>query len=163
MTLPRDVLQTLTETPDRFESVFQLFPESQWNRKPSDWEGVPGERFTALEQLWHLRDIEIDGYHLRIRRMLDESEPDLVSLDGYRLAEERSYATRSPLSALAEFRQARAGTLRLVSGLDAQQLERKGTFAEYGSISLAGLIHLLCSHDLQHQASMHWLLAKLAA
>ena len=35
---------------------------------PPSWEGVPSEAFTAIEQVCHVRDIEIDGYQLRFRR-----------------------------------------------------------------------------------------------
>ena len=39
---------------------------------------------------------------------------------------------------------------------------RRATFAEYGEVSLRGLAHILRSHDLQHLACLHWLMAKLA-
>jgi hypothetical protein len=41
-----------------------------------------GERLSALEQACHLRDIEIDGYQVRLRRTCQETRPLLVSLDG---------------------------------------------------------------------------------
>jgi hypothetical protein len=33
---------------------------------------VPSEPLTAIEQVCHVRDIEIDGYHRRFHRALDE-------------------------------------------------------------------------------------------
>jgi hypothetical protein len=30
--------------------------------KPASWDGVPSEAFTAIEQVCHVRDIEIEGY-----------------------------------------------------------------------------------------------------
>ena len=39
---------------------------------------------------------------------------------------------------------------------------RPATFAEYGDVTLRGLAHILRSHDLQHLACLHWLLAKMA-
>ncbi len=149
--------------PRRFEEVFRLVPADRWRWEPADWEGVPGERFSALGHACHLRDIEIDGYHVRVRRLLEEEAPDLVSLDGYALARERGYDTADPFAAISAFADARARTVEILGRLDARQLTRRGTFAEYGAITLRGLIHYLCSHDDQHLACMHWLLGRLAA
>ena len=110
----------------------------------------------------HLRDIEIDGYHQRIRRMLEETEPDLPSIDGYELARERRYASADPDDVLAAFRAARERTVQRIRDLTGGQLARRGTFAEYGSVTLAGLLHYLASHDQQHLACMQWLLGRIA-
>lgn len=155
-------IEMLAQTPGRLEALFRLVPVERWGWEPDNWEGVPGERFSALGTLCHVRDIEIDGYHVRIRRMLEEQEPDLVSVDGYRLAQERAYGQTDPALALAAFREARALTTQMLGRLDARQLARRGRFAEHGEITLRGLIHYLCSHDDQHLAGMHWLLGRMA-
>jgi hypothetical protein len=157
----RLALATLERTPLQLEDVARLVPSNRWTWEPSDWEGFPGERFSAVGQLCHLRDIETDGYHVRIRRMLDEAEPDLVSLDGYELARERRYPEQDPGRALAAFHDARRKTLTILAGADATQLERRGTFAEHGAITLRALIHYLCSHDQQHLSCLHWLLGRI--
>jgi len=41
------------------------------------------------------------------------------------------------------------------------QLSRPATFEGHGAITVQGLVHVLCSHDLQHLACMEWLLAKM--
>ncbi len=51
----------------------------------------------------------------------------------------------------------------LLEGVTAEQLERRGTFAEYGPLTLRSLVHYLASHDLQHLACMDWLLGQLHA
>jgi len=43
---------------------------------------LPSDLLSELEHVCHLRDIEQDGYHVRIHRMLEESNPSLLSLDG---------------------------------------------------------------------------------
>ena len=60
-------------------------------------------------------------------------------------------------------RAARRRTTDLLAHVDAAQLERRGRFAEYGELTLRGLIHYLCSHDQQHLACMHWLLGRMAS
>jgi hypothetical protein len=162
MTQHADVLETLSMTPVRFEALFRMFPAEHLRFRPEDWTAVPGEMFAPAEQACHLRDIEIEGYHVRIRRMLTEHNPDLASIDSYELARLRAYDRADPEEALAGFRAARTQTIAMLRGLTAEQLQRPGMFAEYGRLTLSGLMHLLCSHDLQHLSSMHWLLTKMS-
>src|SRR5262249_46156232 len=128
--------------------------------RPGSWDACPSETFSAVEQVCHLRDIERDGYHVRIQRMLREREPSLVSIDSYALARERAYERTDPEEALAAFREARAATIATLRGLTDADLGRRGDFAEYGRLTLRALIHYLRSHDQQHLAGLHWLAGK---
>jgi hypothetical protein len=156
------VLDTLSGAPARFAALFRGIPPQYIRFRPADWSAVPGEKFSPAEQACHLRDLEIEGYHVRIRRMLSEHNPHLASIDSYELAQVRHYDRADPEEAVAGFRAARAQTIAMLGGLTVEQLQRPGTFAEYGRLTLGGLIHLLCSHDLQHLSSMHWLLTKMS-
>ncbi|HET6330882.1 MAG TPA: DinB family protein [Holophagaceae bacterium] len=148
--------------PDQVEALLRLVPEGRLDWSPDSWEAVPGGMFSVLGQVCHLRDIEVEGYHVRLKRMLTEAAPDLESLDSYALAETRGYHAADIGEAMSAFRAARQITLEQLAGLDAAQLDCPGTFAEYGPITLRGLIHLLASHDAQHLACLHWLLAKMS-
>jgi len=161
MALPQSILDTLASTPAQIAALFALVPRERWDWKPLSWEGIPGEQFSALGQLCHLRDIETDGYRVRFRRALDEIDPDLESIDSYALADARDYGRDDPLDALARFRIARAETLAVLATLTDAQLDRPARFAEYGDITLRALVHILCSHDQQHLACLQWLLAKI--
>ncbi|HTL98481.1 MAG TPA: DinB family protein [Holophagaceae bacterium] len=163
MALPLELIESLRSMPDQVEALLGQVPDGRLDWTPESWEAVPGERFSARGQLCHLRDIEAEGYHLRITRMLGEDAPDLASLDSYALAEARNYGAADADEALAAFRAAREATLGLLAEAADAQLDREGTFAEYGPLTLRGLVHLLRSHDAQHLACLHWLLAKLSA
>ncbi len=154
-------LAALAEFPERLEDFFEAVPERFIRWAPQSWEGIPSESLTALEQLCHVRDIEIDGYQLRFRRLLNEANPLLAAIDGYALVRERAYAQADAAEVLAAFRAARAVTVELLRGLTGQQLQRQGTFEEYGAVTVEGLVHYLCSHDQQHLAGMQWLLGKM--
>lgn len=156
-------LSALAAMPARLEAAFRAVPVEAWNWEPPSWDGCPGEQLPPVGQLCHLRDIENDGYHVRFARMLTETSPALLSLDGYELARERSYSTADPEQALATFREARARTLALLEGLTAAQCERVGTFGEYGAVTLRSLAHYLASHDFQHLACIEWLLGQYSA
>lgn len=163
MTLFSNTLSELAAMPDRLEAAFALVPEGFRNWTPASWEGIPGERFAPLGQVCHVRDIEIQGYRVRIARMLAEENPSLESLDSYALANGGSYDAADPRDALEAFRAARAATLELLRGVTAEQLARRGTFGEYGPLTLRSLVHYLVSHDHQHLACMDWLLGKMFA
>lgn len=155
------MLDELATMPDQIEALMRRVPRDRLDWKPDSWEGIPGERFSALEQACHLRDIEIDGYHLRFGRSLAEQHPDLASIDSYDLARERNYGAEDVDRALAAFRRGRAETVTMLEKIDDAGWTRTATFAEYGAVTLRGLAHILRSHDLQHLACIHWLLAKM--
>jgi hypothetical protein len=161
--VPLELLNELEDMPRQLERALFMVPGDRLSWRPESWEGCPSETFSALEQVCHLRDIEREGYHVRIRRMLDENEPSLESLDGYEMARDRRYASDDLAGALAAFREARVVTVQRLRGLDDVQLRRTGTFAEYGRLTLRALIHYLRSHDQQHLAGMQWLVGKIVS
>jgi hypothetical protein len=161
--LPPHLIAGLEDMPRALESAIAQVPRARLSWRPADWGGSPGESFSAIEHACHVRDIERDGYHVRIRRLLEEDEPALVSIDGYALAAERRYADTPVAEALDGFREARRQTLAIVRDLDDARLDRSGTFAEYGRLTLRGLLHYLHSHDQQHLACVQWLLGRMAS
>ncbi len=69
------------------------FPHTR-TMAPTSWEGVPSEPFTPIEQICHVRDIEL-AYHDRFERTLNEVDPTLATVDGEALVHERSYDASS--------------------------------------------------------------------
>jgi DinB superfamily len=156
-------LNALATFPQLLEAHYAAIPTDFKNWAPASWEGVPSEPFTPIEQICHVRDIELDGYHVRFQRTLHESNPTLASIDSEILAKERSYATSSASEVFTAFRAARTKTIELISGLSTEQLARTAVFEGYGALSLRSLVHYLCSHDQQHLAGLQWLLGKIDA
>jgi hypothetical protein len=156
-----EMLRSLGEFPASLEKLFARVPPAQIQVRPKVWDGIPGEQFSALEMLCHLRDIEIDGYRNRFRRTAAEESPLLPSLDGYAMAAERKYSQSDPHRVLAEFRAAREQTLQQLRALPSGAWQRTANFEGHGPVTLRGLAELLASHDQQHLACLHWLLAKL--
>ena len=156
-------LRALQAFPDQLEEHYAAVPAEFKHWAPRSWDGVPSEPLTAIEQVCHVRDIEIDGYHVRFRRTLNESSPILPSIDTEALAMERAYAMADVDEAFAAFRQARAETVALLESLTPAQLDRTAAFEGYGPVTLRGLVHYLCSHDQQHLAGLQWLLGKMEA
>ena len=155
------LLEALSSFPDQLHALFELIPHGYRNWKPDTWEGIPSEPFSAIEQICHVRDIEVEGYQVRFERLLHEESPKLASLDGAALAVAKRYSAADPESVFNEIRQARRRTLERISNLSEVQLVRRGQFEGYGEVTVQGLIHYLCSHDQQHLAGLHWLLGKI--
>ena len=162
VTLDATTLAALALFPRQLEAHYRAIPAGFEHWAPASWDGIPSEPFTAVEQVCHVRDVEIDGYPVRFRRTLHESNPLLPGLP-VALAVQRDYAHANTTEVLAGFAAARAATITLLSGLGAEQLSRTAVFEDYGPATLHSLAHYLCSHDQQHLAGLQWLLGKVAA
>lgn len=163
MSLSHLILADLESAPEEFARLLVAVPPEAWDFRPSSWVECPGENLTVRENFSHLRDIEVEGYQRRFARTRAEHNPDLPSVDGYALVQERRYAATDPHVALAAFRTARAETLGLIRACSEEELVRPARFAEYGRTNLAGLVYYLSAHDRQHVACLHWLMGKMAA
>ncbi len=156
-------LDALEKFPRELAQHYAAFPAEFVHWTPPSWDGVPSEPFTAIEQICHVRDIEIEGYQVRFRRTLDEQSPLLPSIDSEAVARERAYGSANVAEVFADFRTARARTVATLRALGAAQLDRPAVFEGYGPTTLRGLVHFLCSHDQQHLAGLQWLLGKAGA
>jgi hypothetical protein len=156
-------LDTMAQYPRQLEAHYAAIPVEYRHWAPPSWDGIPSEHFTPIEQVCHVRDVEIDGYHVRFQRCLSESDPSLPDLGSEALAVQRAYAGADAAEVLAAFGEARTETTRLLASLDEQQLARTAFFEDYGPVTLRSLVHYLCSHDQQHLAGLQWLLGKIEA
>jgi len=157
-------LQALAGFPRLLEMHYREVPAGYERWTPSSWEGIPSERFNAIEQLLHVRDIEVEGYRVRFQRILAEDQPLLEDIDSYALARQRGYEHDNDAQrALVEFRVAREHLVRRLSALHPDDLARRAVFPGHGPVTARGLMHFLCSHDQQHLAGLQWLLGRIDA
>ena len=155
-------LAALARFPQELRAHYAIIPATHVDFVPASWEGCPSERFGPRAQLWHVRDIELEGYQLRFRRTLQEGTPLLADIDSYALAESRGVRGTAE-QALSEFAQARAETLAMLTALSPGDFARPAHFDGYGPTTLRGLVHFLCSHDQQHLAGLQWLAGQIDA
>ena len=152
----RDLIEFLEETPVACRKLAQGLADADLRRKPA------GDQFSFVENACHLRDIEVEGYGARIRRLLAEDRPQLPDVDGGRLARERDYNSQDFGAALAAFERARAENLSAVGRLSPEQLGRAGTLEGVGQITLGKLLHLMREHDEAHRQELTALRAQMA-
>lgn len=155
-------LDALRAFPDQLEAHYGAIPADFKHWTPPSWEGIPSEHLTALEQLCHVRDIEVEGYHVRFQRTLSEHEPLLASIDTDALVVERHYGNANAGEILLAFKAARLKTMAILDSVDPTSWDRRAEFEGYGPVTLRGLVHYLCSHDQQHLAGLQWLMGKIA-
>jgi len=156
-------IESLRAFPETLRAFIATVPGETLDWRPKSWEGIPSEELTVRQQLCHLRDIEADGYIVRIKRVLAEQNPALASIDTYALIEPRNYDRTEVEAALDAFTAARKKTMQILDAVEPDDFARRGEFEGYGDVTLAGLIHYLCSHDQQHLAGIQWLLGQHAA
>jgi hypothetical protein len=104
-------LSALKSFPQQLEAHYAAIPADFKSWAPPSWEGVSSEAFTAIEQICHVKDIEIEGYQVRFERALSEINPTLASIDSEPLAQESSYSTADTPAVFAAFRSTGEGGL----------------------------------------------------
>lgn len=144
MTAIRELIDALEKTPDMIAKLVDRLSQANLRLRNSAGE------FSAIENVCHLRDIEIEGYTSRINRILDETRPFLPDIDGGRLAIERNYNDQNPDVALQAFADARKQNIQTLRGLANEQLDREGTLEGVGTVTLGRLLLLMREHDEGH-------------
>ncbi|HEY3038523.1 MAG TPA: DinB family protein [Pyrinomonadaceae bacterium] len=139
-----NLLDFLHETPNTLARLTDGLLAAELCSRNSD------EEFSALENLCHLRDLELHGYTPRINRLLDETEPALADFDGARAATEGNYHNQQPDLALQAFQTARRDNVQKLRSLTEDQLQREGTLEGVGKITLRRLAEMMREHDEGH-------------
>ncbi|MGA9852528.1 MAG: DinB family protein [Gammaproteobacteria bacterium] len=140
----RDAIASLRRTPESLSKQLDGLSDAQLRFNPE------GGYFSALENICHLRDIEIEGYGVRLRRLLAEEHPALPDINGGQLAGERRYSEQPVHPALDTFTQARHGNLKILGSVTGTQLARTGFLESTDEITLGGLLELWVEHDRGH-------------
>jgi len=139
-----EAIAKLSVTPKLMEESVCGLSEEQLS-----WKFVP-EVFSMRENVWHLRDIDVEGYAHRIRLILEEERPMLPDVDGKRLARERNYNAQAIQPGLDDLRRSRAASVERLEGCSVQDLDRKAEMQGVGSIDLRRLLELWMEHDAGH-------------
>jgi hypothetical protein len=139
-----EALEMLAAMPVFVEAAVDSVSADALREKPAP------QDFCLLEHACHLRDLEREGYLVRVRRMLTEHVPALPSFDGAAVAAERNYMMQDAKAAARDFAAARRELGTMLAALTPADLERE---AEFGGrrICLADLVHMICDHDREHR------------
>jgi hypothetical protein len=140
----QNLFNFLEQTPEIIGKQIALLSESEIRRRKADGS------FSPVEDVCHLRDLEVEGYAVRINRILNEGEPVLADFEGGRIAAERDYNSQDTREALEAFALARKQNLDRLRALPSEQLAREGILEGVGRVSLRKLLSLMREHDEGH-------------
>jgi hypothetical protein len=148
------LLATLERAPDDVAALARRVAEPALRTRPSP------DEFSALENVWHLCDIEAQGFLVRIRRLLSEKKPYLSDVDGARLALEGRYNERDLEAGIESFRAARGASLAAVRAAGADRLDAAGEMENVGPITLRRLLGRMVDHDKGHLGELAGLVSR---
>jgi hypothetical protein len=144
-------LRRLRAMPAELEAALGRMPAARWSTRPS------AEAFSLVEQACHLRDLEREGYLVRVQRILAESHPGLEGFDGAAVAAARDYRSQDAQAAVQDFASSRAQTTELLAGATRHELDRTASFGGK-RISLRDLVAMMLEHDAEHRGEIEALL-----
>jgi hypothetical protein len=147
------ILLTLESTPALLARAAAVLSPAEARRRPDE------KSFSFVENVWHLADLEREGFGLRIRRLLAEDNPALLNFDGDRFARERGYQEKDVERGLALFARARALNLETLRRLRRADWKRAGSQEGVGRVSLADVPRMMAAHDRSHGADVAEILA----
>jgi len=107
--------------------------------------------FSPVEQVWHLADLEREGFGARIRRLLAETAPELPDFDGAKVAADRQYRSLSIDDGLRAFADARRHNVAILREVGPESWTRSGTQAGVGKVSLCDMPAFMSQHDSAHR------------
>jgi len=139
-----ETIAALKQMPETLRQQVADLTEAQLHYQPE------GGYFSVLENICHLRDIEIEGYGVRLERLLTENHPTLPDINGGQLARERHYNKQSLQPALDAFVKARHVNLKILEKVTETQLARTAYLETVGEIALGRLLELWVEHDRGH-------------
>jgi hypothetical protein len=117
------------------------------------WHPLPGE-WCVKDVVGHLIESEKRGFAGRIRIILGADRPALEGWDQDAVARARQDCGREWADVFDEFARLRDDSVRLVAGLQPEDLPRAGMHPKVGLLTVADLLHEWVHHDRNHIRQM---------
>ena len=110
-----------------------------------------GDVFSPVEQVWHLADLEREGFGVRIERLLNEDDALLPDFDGAQAAERRKYREKSLREGMRAFARARQDNIDALARVTPSEWTRRGLQQGVGPVSLGDIPIMMLEHDAGHR------------
>ena len=141
---PAEVAGVLETSGQAFVNLLKPLPPGA-----AAWRPAEGE-WCVNECVGHVIEAEKRGFAGRIRIMLGEDNPQLLTWDQVSVARQRRDCERRPEQLLEEFEPLRRESVELVRSLQTEQLSRPGSHPEVGPLTVGDVIHEWVHHDGNH-------------
>lgn len=152
------LLHIVAETPTRLKAALKGVPKKLllWTPGPGKW--------SILEIVAHMRDMERDAYLTRYRRILAEDNPTLPDLDGDVIAIRDDYRSLKLPGLMRDWLKLRKECLKLLKSVKGSRWERIGTHETAGPLSMdALLLRHAVGNDEAHLGQIEGIKARAAA
>jgi hypothetical protein len=109
---------------------------------------IPG-KWSTLEVICHLADFEI-VYADRIKRIIAENEPTILSGDPNEFAARLAYQQRNPEEELLLIALIRQQVARILRTLNREEFQRRGIHSQSGPMTLEAMVQRITGHIPHH-------------
>jgi hypothetical protein len=106
---------------------------------------------SPVEQVWHLADLEREGFGVRIERLLNEDDAQLPDFDGTEVAKRRNYREKSLHEGIRAFARARQDNIDALARVTPQEWTRRGEQQGVGPVALCDIPAMMAGHDASHR------------
>jgi len=152
------LLHIVGETPARLKAALKGVPKKLllWTPGPGKW--------SILEIVAHMRDMERDAYLTRYRRILAEENPPLPDIDGDIYAIRGDYRSQRLPDLLRDWLKLRKECLKLLKSVKGPRWERMGTHETAGPLTMDALLsRQAVGNDEAHLAQIEGIKKRAAA
>ena len=148
----KDLLSDLEEMPNFLASSFVHLDKDTTKKR-----SINGG-FSPIEHVWHLADLEQEGFAVRLNKLLKTNNPNLPDFEGGKIAKERNYRSLNLSDGLKAFSSARKQNISTIKQINESQWYKEGNLEGVGSITLCDLPEMLYQHDSEHKKEIKaWL------
>ncbi len=152
------LLKIVAETPARLKAALKGVPKKLllWTPGPGKW--------SILEIVAHMRDMEREAYLARYRRILAEENPTLPDIDGDICAIRDDYRSLRLPDLLRDWLKLRKECLKLLKSVRGARWERMGTHETAGPLTMDALLRRQAvGNDEAHLAQIDGIKKRAAA
>lgn len=150
------LLAVLGEGPRWLASRLDRHAGERWRLPPA------AGRWSALEALCHLRDVERVILAPRLERLLGEDRPAFDDIDITPWAVEKDYRSEDPRAAHQAWSETRLAVLARLAPLGPAEWRRLGYHSVRGPYSVGEMVRHWADHDLSHRRQIAEALGELA-
>jgi len=150
------LLAVLSESPRWVAARLERNTEARWRQAPA------AGRWSAIEVLCHLRDVERVILAPRLERLLREDRPAFGDIDITPWAVEKEYGAEDARAAHQAWAEARLAVVTRLAPLGPAEWRRMGTHSVRGPYALGEMVRHWADHDLSHRRQIAEALGELA-